>query len=68
MAVNILKTFLMLQGTKYNISHNEEIHIYLDTQMIENVHTQKLLDICIDNTLNWDKHVDLYHSLNRLPI
>ena len=26
--------------------------------MIENVHTQKLLGIYTDNTLNWDKHVD----------
>ena len=59
MSINILKTFLMLLGTRYNLSHNEEIHIYLDNQMTENVHTQKLLDIYTDNTLNWDKQVDL---------
>ena len=58
MSINILKTFLMLLGTRYYISHNEEIHIYLDNQMIENVHTQKLLGVYIDNTLNWDKQVD----------
>ena len=52
MSIYILKTFLMLLGTRYNISHNEKIHIYL------NVHTPKLLGIYIDNTLNWDKHTD----------
>ena len=30
MSINSLKTFLMLLGTRYNISQNEEIHIYLD--------------------------------------
>ena len=58
MWINILKTFLMLLGTRYNISRNEEIHIYLDNQMTENVHNQKLLGIYINNTLNWDKQVD----------
>ena len=58
MSINILKTFLKLLETRYNISHNEIIHIYLDNQMIENVHTQKLLGIYIDNTLNWDLQVD----------
>ena len=57
MTVNILKTFLMLLGSTYNISHNEETHIYLDNEMIENVHTQELLGIYIDNILNWDKQV-----------
>ena len=57
MSINILKTSLMLLGTRYNISHNEEIHIYLDNQMTENVHTHKLY-IYIDNTLNWDNQVD----------
>ena len=41
MSINSLKTFLMLLGMRYNISHNEEIHIYLDTQMNKNVHIQK---------------------------
>ena len=41
MSINSLKTFLMLLGIRYNISHNEEIHIYLDTQMNKNVHIQK---------------------------
>ena len=40
MWINILKTFLMLLGTRYNISRNEEIHIYLDNQMTENVRTK----------------------------
>ena len=32
MLINIFKTFLMLPGTRYNISHNEEIQIYLDNK------------------------------------
>ena len=52
MSIDILKKFLMLLWTRYNISHNEEIHIYVDTQMIENVHTQNLVGIYIDKALN----------------
>ena len=62
MSINIVKTFLMLLGTRFSISHNEKIHMYLENQIIENVHTQKLLGIYIDNTLNWDKQVDFVCS------
>ena len=48
----------MILGTRHNLVHNNNIEVYLDNQLIENVQKQKLLGVIIDPTLSWDKQVD----------
>lgn len=58
MYVNIPKTVYMTLGSRQNLSRIEQIELFLENEIIQNVKQQKLLGVIIDNTLSWDKQVD----------
>lgn len=58
MFINLLKTSLMLLGSRQNLSKFNLIEIILESTSIQHVESQKLLGIIIDKTLSWDKQVD----------
>ena len=59
MYVHVGKTSLMIIGSRQNTSRTESIEIYLENEIIKQVDNQKLLGVTIDQTLSWDKQVDI---------
>ena len=58
MFINLLKTSLMMLGSRQNLMNFDVIEILLNNEFIQHVESQKLLGIIIDKTLGWDKQVD----------
>ena len=59
MYVHVGKTSFMIIGSRQNTSRAESIEIYLKNEIIKQVENQKLLGVTIDQTLSWDKQVDI---------
>ena len=61
MYVHVLlgKTSLMILGSRQNIAEIESFEIFIDNEIIKQVDNQKLLGIIIDQTLSWDKQIDM---------
>ena len=49
----------MIIGCRQNTSRAESIEIYLENEIIKQVDNQKLLGVTIDQTLSWDKQIDI---------
>ena len=59
MYVHVGKTSLMILGSRQNIVEIESFEIFIDNEIIKQVDNQKLLGIIIDQTLSWDKQIDM---------
>lgn len=57
MSLNPDKTNVMLLGSKRNIQQSCSLNILVDNHRIENVKTQKVLGVYLDQTLNWSTQV-----------
>ena len=49
----------MILGSSQNIAEIESFEIFIDNEIIKQVDNQKLLCIIIDQTLRWDKQIDM---------
>ena len=58
MFVNLLKTSLMMLGTRQKISNFNLVDVYLEGHCVQHIETQKLLGIIIDKNLSWNKQID----------
>ena len=59
MYVHVGKTSIMILGSRQNIAEIESFEIFIDNEIIKQVDNQKLLGIIIDQTLSWDKQIDM---------
>ena len=59
MAINPKKTTCMVLCTKQTLKVNKKLNLTIEGNVIENVTTQKLLGIVIDNCLTWKPHIDM---------
>ncbi|MCU7800963.1 MAG: reverse transcriptase family protein [gamma proteobacterium symbiont of Lucinoma myriamae] len=59
MYIHLQKTMQMTIGTRRNLTRTEQIKVYLDNDLIQTVNDQKLLGVIIDNSLSWDKQIDV---------
>ena len=48
----------MIIGSRYRLKTSNELSLFKDNTGNENVESQKLLKIHIDNKLTWDTHID----------
>ena len=58
MAINPTKTTCMIIGSRYRLKTSNGLSLFIDKTGIENVESQKLLGIHIDNKLTWKTHID----------
>ena len=58
MALHHSKTKCMLLGSVFKIKNNRNLQLYIKNSKLENVTTQKLLGVYIDNLLNWHTQVE----------
>ena len=58
MYVNIPKTMFMMLGFRKNLIRTEQIDVYIEHEVIQNVEQHKLLGVIIDKHLSWDKQID----------
>ena len=58
MFVNLLKTSLMMSGTRRNLSKFDLVGVCLESHSFQYFETPKLLDIIIDKNLSWNKQID----------
>ena len=49
--------FMML-GFRKNLIRTEQIDVYIEHEVIQNVEQHKLLGVIIDKHLSWDKQMD----------
>ena len=59
MYVHVGKTSIMILGSRRNIAEIESFETFIDNEIIKQVDNQKLLGIIIDQTLSWDKQIDM---------
>ena len=52
------KTSCKLIGKRHSTQLSQELDIHIDGNKIKNVTKQKLLDIYIDENLQWSDHID----------
>ena len=56
--LNLKKTTCMTLGTRMCLSNCRELNLQVNDIRIQNVTTQKLLGVYIDENLTWSKHID----------
>ena len=56
--LNLEKTTCMTLGTRMHPSNCREFNLHVDDICIQNVSSQKLLGVYIDEHLTWSKHID----------
>ena len=56
--LNLKKTKCMTLGTRQRLSSCRELKLKVDDIIIQNVKSQKLLGVYIDENLTWSKHID----------
>ena len=59
MFINTNKTFSMNIGSKHSLKNNPPLDVKVDNSIIVKTNEQKLLGVYIDETLSWDKQVDV---------
>ena len=62
MNMHYAKTSCMLIGKRHSTQLSQELDIYIDGNKIKSVTKQKLLDIYIDENLQWSDHIDYLRS------
>ena len=58
LVLNSDKTFVMVIGSRANLKKIESFNVYLNTTLLNRVHSIKCLGVLIDDELNWSSHVD----------
>jgi len=58
MAINPTKTTCMTIGTTFKLKNADSLHLTIDSQTLKNVSNQKILGVCVDNTLNWHTQIN----------
>lgn len=58
MALHPNKTKCMIIGSKYKMRKGHQMKLSIDNLHIENVTSQTILGVIVDNTLSWDLHVN----------
>ena len=58
MALHPQKTKCMIIGSKHNIRKGHQLKLSIDNLHIENVTSQKVLGVIVDNTLSWNLQVN----------
>jgi hypothetical protein len=58
MIVNPIKTTCMIIDSKHRIKNNYELKLSVGNKLLQNVKSQKLLGVYIDNCLNWSTHIN----------
>ena len=56
MALHPQKTKCMIIGSKYKMRKGHQMTLSINNLHIENVTSQKILGVIVDNTLSWDQN------------
>ena len=58
MHLHYSKTTCMLVGTRQRLNMSHKLNVQVNDTCIQNMSKQKLLGICIDESLTWSSHID----------
>ena len=58
LVLNSDKTCVMVIGSRANLKKIESFNVYINTILLNRVHSTKCLGVLIDDELSWSSHVD----------
>ncbi len=61
LTLNVTKTKFMVLGTRQKLRGIEDISLQVDGETIEQVHHFKYLGLMLDDTLNFEEHIDILY-------
>ena len=58
----------MVIGSRENLKKIESFNVYINTTLLNRVHSTKCLGVLIDDELNWSSHVDNVIKISQINI
>ena len=68
LVLNSDKTCVMVIGSRDNLKKIESFNVYINTILLNRVHSTKCLGVLIDDELNWSSHVDMVIKISQRNI